>query len=275
LLALIQVLLRKNLAPVWSTYRSWLIIAPLCAIVIFLGRTPFIVAVTLVALFAAREFVVASKLERATSCILYAGIIAIGLRSLASSPIAGVSAVAVALILLLPIFRNRPRNAIRTMSLGAIAFLYLGWMFGHLSRLTSTTNPYGYICFLLFATEINDVAAFTFGKLFGRHVLRSEISPHKTWEGALGALAVSLILPWLLHFSFPSFGAGQLLLAGLIIGVGGQLGDLSISLLKREFGAKDMGSIIPGHGGILDRIDSLIFTAPLFTQMVFYYDALR
>jgi phosphatidate cytidylyltransferase len=111
--------------------------------------------------------------------------------------------------------------------------------------------------------------------LFGRHPLRSEISPNKTWEGALGALAVSMVLPWLLRFSFPFFGVTQLILTGLIVGIGGLLGDLSISVIKRDIGTKDMGAAIPGHGGILDRIDSLIYVAPLFMHMAGYYYRLR
>ncbi|MCI0540128.1 MAG: phosphatidate cytidylyltransferase, partial [Verrucomicrobiales bacterium] len=105
----------------------------------------------------------------------------------------------------------------------------------------------------------------------GRHKLRSNISPNKTWEGAIGALLVSLALPWVLRFSFPHFGPAQLIWAGAIVGIGGQLGDLSISVIKRDIGIKDMGAMIPGHGGILDRIDSLIYTAPLFFHMVNYY----
>ena len=132
------------------------------------------------------------------------------------------------------------------MSLGMVAFIYLGWMFGHLGFLANTPNAYGYLCYVIFATEVNDVAAFTFGKMFGRHPLRSEISPRKTWEGALGALVVSLALPWLLRFSFPFFGPWQLILAGLIVGIGGQLGDLSFSVIKRDLGAKDMGATHPG-----------------------------
>ena len=107
-------------------------------------------------------------------------------------------------------------------------------MFGHLSFLANATNAYGYLLYIIFATEINDVAAFASGKLFGRHSLRSAISPKKTWEGALGALAVSLALPWVLRFSFPHFGPLQLLFAGVIVGVGGQLGDLAISVIKRD-----------------------------------------
>ena len=94
--------------------------------------------------------------------------------------------------------------------------------------------------------ELNDVAAFTCGKLFGRHPLRSNISPKKTWEGSLGALAVSLALPWLMRFSFPHFSAAELVLTGLIVGIAGQLGDLSISVIKRDLGIKDMGAVLGG-----------------------------
>ena len=163
----------------------------------------------------------------------------------------------------IPVLRNRVAagydSELWRMSLGMVAFVLLGWMFGHLAFLANGPNAYGYLCFVIFATEVNDVAAFTFGKMFGRHPLRSEISPRKTWEGALGGLAVALALPWLLRFSFPFFGTWQLILAGLIVGVGGPLGDLSLSVIKRDLGAKDWGASIPGHGGVLDRIDSLIF----------------
>ena len=161
------------------------------------------------------------------------------------------------------------------MSLGIVGFIYIGWMFGHLGFLANAVNAYGYLLYVVFATELSDVAAFTFGRMFGRHPLRSEISPGKTWEGALGALAVSMVLPWLLRFSFPEFGTRELILTGLIVGIGGQLGDLSISVIKRDIGTKDMGALIPGHGGILDRIDSLIYVAPLFMHMAGYYHELR
>ncbi len=274
LLALLQFVFHVELGSVWKTYFSWLVMAPLAALAISAGRGVFVLGVTALALCAAREFARSARLERPTSAVVLAGIIALGASALLApqffSPIA---LVAGAFVLLLPILRNRSGRALPQMSLGLIALCYLGWMFGHLALLADLPHATGYLCFILFATELCDVAAFCFGKIFGRHPLRSEISPRKTWEGALGALAVALLLPWLLRFSFPSFGPVPLLLTGLVVGIGGPLGDLSISLLKRELGAKDMGNAIPGHGGVLDRIDSLLFVAPLFTALVEYYPA--
>jgi phosphatidate cytidylyltransferase len=281
--------LKKEVDSMWQTYRSWLVMAPLALVVVFLGRVPTILGVTLLAIFAFKEFSRASGLYRDwwMTGAVYAGIMTVGIATLMSHPrgyesgpgwygfFVAVPVFAIALILLIPILRNRARGELQRMSLAIVGFVYIGWMFGHLSFFANATNAYGYICYIVFATEVNDVAAFTFGRWLGRHPLRSEISPRKTWEGALGALALSMALPWLLRFSFPFFGPWQLILTGLIVGIGGQLGDLSISVIKRDIGTKDMAATIPGHGGILDRIDSLIYVAPLFMHMAGYYYGLR
>jgi phosphatidate cytidylyltransferase len=175
---------------------------------------------------------------------------------------------AAALFFLVPILRNRVQGQLQAVSLTLLGFVCVGWLFAHLAQLTNVPRPYGYIAFTLFAVQVCDIAAYTTGKLAGRTPLRSNISPRKTVAGGLGHFATAMALPWLLAFSLPGFGHWQKLLAGLIIGIGGQLGDLAISLIKRDVGVKDMGAAIPGHGGLLDRIDSLIFVAPLFVRLV-------
>ena len=281
--------LKKELGAIWKTYRSWLVMASIGLLVVFAGRVPVIVGVTLLSIFGFKEFARSSGLYRDwwMTGAVYAGIVTVGLASLMSQPqglepgpgwyglFVAVPVYAIALILIVPILRNRARGELQRMSLGIVGFVYIGWMFGHLGFLANAANAYGYVIYVIFATELSDIAAFTFGRLFGRRPLRSEISPKKTWEGALGAFALSMALPWLLRFSFPDFGPWQLILAGLIVGIGGQLGDLSISVIKRDIGTKDMGGLIPGHGGILDRIDSLIYVAPLFLHMANYYSKLR
>ena len=180
----------------------------------------------------------------------------------------------IAAILVIPILRNRAKGQLRQAALAILGFVYFGWMFSHLGFLANTPNAYGYLLFLIFAVEINDIAAFTFGKLFGGRKLRENISPNKTVPGSLGAIGVSFTVPWLLSFSFDHFEPFHLILTGLIVGVGGQLGDLVISYIKRDIGIKDMGVVISGHGGILDRVDSMIFVAPIFFHMVRWFHGL-
>src|SRR5580704_4628049 len=253
-LGFLRFLLKRETASMFQTYWSWILMAGIGLVVVFLGRISTIVGVTLLAIFAFKEFARASGLYRDwwMTGAIYAGITAVGVASLMPHPrgqepgtgwygfFVAVPVFAIALILLIPILRNRARGELQKMSLAIVGFIYIGWMFGHLGFLANATNAYGFLCYIIFATELNDVCAFTFGRLFGRHPLRSEISPNKTWEGALGALAVSMALPWLLRFSFPFFGAKQLILTGLIVGIAGLLGDLSISVIKRDIGTKDM-----------------------------------
>jgi len=288
-LGFLRFVLNKETASLFKTYWSWIFMAGIALLVVFLGRIPTIVGITLLAIFAFKEFARASGLYRDwwMTGAVYAGIVTVGIASLIShsrgdEPGTGwygffvaVPVFAIALILLIPILLNRARGELQRMSLAIVGFIYMGWMFGHLGFMANARNAYGFLCFIIFATGLCDVAAFTLGKVFGRHPLRSEISPNKTWEGALGAFVLAMILPWLLRFSFPFFGTRELILTGLIVGIGGQLGDLSISVIKRDIGTKDMAATIPGHDGILDRIDSLIYAAPLFMHMTGYYFLLK
>lgn len=269
LLSAIQFVARRSIGSIWQTYRGWLVMAPLALAVVFAGCVAFFAGVLLVAIFAFREFARASGVNRDGWLV---GVVCGAIVVTTIAPEA--FACAIAAICLVPIARNTFRGELPRIALATLGFVLL-WMFSHLALLANLSNAYGYVCFVIFATQVNDIAAFTFGRLFGRRRLRSEISPNKTWQGALGAFLVSMTLPWLLRFSFPQSGATQLLVTGLIIGIGAQLGDLTVSLFKRDLGVKDMGAAIAGHGGILDRIDSLIFVAPLFFWLANHYDRLR
>jgi len=277
--------LERPVGSVWRIYRGWLVMVPVILGVLLAGRAATIVSVAVLAVFGFKEFARATGLYRDwwMTGAVYLGIVAVGVSSLVRDPwlhvpgwyglFMALPVYVVCLILIVPIARNRTRGQLQNSALAVLGFIYVGWMFSHVGFLANSTHAYGYLLFLLLAVESNDVAAFTSGKLLGRRKLREVISPNKTWGGAIGALAFSMALPWLLWFSFPHFGWLQLVLAGLIVGVGGQLGDLTLSVIKRDLGVKDMGSLIPGHGGLLDRVDSLIFTAPLFFHMVrWFYD---
>lgn len=128
----------------------------------------------------------------------------------------------------------------------------------------------GYVLFLVFLTQINDVFQYIWGKLLGQHKVLPKVSPNKTWEGFVGGVISTVILSYLLAPVLTGLSEIHAVCAGLIIGFGGFLGDISISALKRDLNKKDTGSLIPGHGGIMDRIDSLTYTAPLFFHFVYY-----
>jgi len=129
-----------------------------------------------------------------------------------------------------------------------------------------------WIFFLLAVAFANDTGAFYFGRLFGRHRLYPSISPNKTWEGAVGGLLISLIVSlfFLRATVFQPVGPSILILV-LCLVVAGQVGDLVESMLKRNHNTKDSGVILPGHGGILDRIDGILFSIPvLYLYLSFY-----
>ncbi|MCE2396266.1 phosphatidate cytidylyltransferase [Candidatus Poribacteria bacterium] len=182
---------------------------------------------------------------------------------------------ALALTLLLPfsyqIFRDKIDVAFLSVASTLLGVIYIGWAFGyHLILLRGISDAgRGLIFFLLVTVWLGDTAAYLFGKRFGRHKLRPTISPGKTIEGTiagivfgtLGGFGVwSFFLQDILSFS-------HALILGVLLGAVSQLSDLSESVIKRSANVKDSGDLIPGHGGLLDRCDSLIFSAPA----LYYY----
>lgn len=126
------------------------------------------------------------------------------------------------------------------------------------------------VLFLVVLTQLNDVAQFLWGKALGRRKVVPTVSPGKTVEGFVGGVATTLALALLVAPYLTPLTRPQAVAAGLIVGVAGFIGDVVISALKRDLGIKDSGTLLPGHGGILDRIDSLTYTAPLFFHLMWY-----
>jgi len=146
--------------------------------------------------------------------------------------------------------------------------IYLGWLVSHFVALRGLDYGREWVVFALFVTFISDSTAYFVGRALGRHRMAPTISPRKTWEGAvggvIGAILTSFILQWWLGLPIGYVGIGILAAA---VSVFGQIGDLMASLFKRNSGAKDSGQAIPGHGGFLDRIDSVIFAG----LVVYFY----
>lgn len=131
----------------------------------------------------------------------------------------------------------------------------------------------GLILFLAILNQGNDVAQYVWGKMFGKHKIVPDVSPKKTWEGFLGGVGTTMVMAVLLHSFLTPFSIPFALFVGAMLAVTGFIGDVTFSAMKRDLKIKDAGALIPGHGGILDRIDSLSLSAPLFFHTVrfFYY----
>ena len=146
--------------------------------------------------------------------------------------------------------------------------LYIGWLLSHFVALRGLESGRDWVLFALFVTFASDSAAYFIGRAWGRHPLAPDISPKKTREGAIGGIAgaiiASLLLVMLLDLPI-SYGAAILL--SIAVSVFGQIGDLFESLFKRNMGVKDSGNAMPGHGGFLDRMDSIVFAG----VVVYYY----
>ena len=165
-------------------------------------------------------------------------------------------------------------KACGTIHWGLMTTVYaLGYLMMYLA-LPVGKNPaggdVGLLLFILFITVFNDFAQYVWGKSIGKHKIIPKISPNKTWEGFIGGIITTAALTAIFGPYLTPLTLKQSIFAGIALAVAGFLGDVTMSAIKRDIGVKDTGNLLPGHGGILDRLDSLIFTAPLFFHYVVY-----
>lgn len=156
-------------------------------------------------------------------------------------------------------------NSLPSSAIAVLATTYVGMLSGSLIRLHNDF-PEGYklVFFLLLVVWLGDSGAYYVGKQFGKHKLSPRISPKKTVEGLIGGITASIIAAVVIHFTFfPAFPILHAVIAGVLLSVAGVIGDLAESMWKRSADVKDSGTLIPGHGGFLDRFDSILFTAPI------------
>ena len=149
------------------------------------------------------------------------------------------------------------------LSIIFLGFFYIPFLLGHVSLLFELPHGRQWVFLVLLIVMCSDTLAYFVGTWLGCHKLYPAISPKKSIEGSLGGLAGGLLAAYLARMFFcPFLTAVDCVLLGLFLGVLGQIGDLFESMLKRSFGVKDSGALVPGHGGILDRLDSLLFAFP-------------
>ena len=159
-------------------------------------------------------------------------------------------------------------QGIETMAVTLFGLIYVAWLGNFITRI-NFASPRGryFIMLLVVATKFTDMGAYIVGSLMGRHKMIPRISPKKTWEGTIGGVAFAVggafLCRWVMPVEMAQLTNVHAVIVGLLLGVAAVIGDLAESLIKREAGVKDSSTILPGHGGCLDMIDSLLFTAPL------------
>ncbi len=161
-------------------------------------------------------------------------------------------------------------DALGSVAVTFFGAFFIGFLLGYLVALKSTGSESGKDLIFLLAVTVwaGDTCAYYVGKNFGKHPFAPRVSPKKTWEGFLGCVAGSLIAATIASFTFIHRIQGfHVIVIGLLVPIVGQLGDLCESAIKRGAKIKDSSQILPGHGGMLDRIDSILFNAPL----IYYY----
>jgi phosphatidate cytidylyltransferase len=177
------------------------------------------------------------------------------------------------------VIKGSTNDISKSMSVLPTQLMLTVFSLSHLAFLLSLPHIQGFnpggrglLLFIVFMTEINDVFQFTWGKILGRHKIIPKISPNKTWEGFIGGILTTTLLGYYLRFLTP-FSPTEALIISFIIGCSGFIGDIVVSAVKRDIGLKDTGKMIPGHGGLLDRIDSLSVTSVIFFHIVYnlYY----
>jgi phosphatidate cytidylyltransferase len=174
-----------------------------------------------------------------------------------------------AALLLIPasyVFSRKPlEDSLPSSAVAVLATTYVGMLTGSLIRLRHDF-PEGWklVFFLLLVVWLGDSGAYYVGKKFGKHKLSPRISPKKTIEGLAGGMTTSIIAAIVIHFTFfRSFPLHHAIIAGVLLSFAGVVGDLAESMWKRSADVKDSGTLLPGHGGFLDRFDSILFTAPI------------
>lgn len=169
------------------------------------------------------------------------------------------------------IISNHLVKAIADLSITFFGIFYIAFLLSHIILIRNQVEGREWVLFLILTVWAGDIIALFSGTLFGKHKLYPKISPNKTYEGLLGAIMGSVVIGLVFaSFFLPSLDKGTCLLVTGGIGILGQLGDFTESMLKRSAQVKDSGGLLPGHGGILDRIDSFLFAAPFLYYLLPY-----
>jgi phosphatidate cytidylyltransferase len=259
----------------WTT---WCVLVPVLLMPILLGALPTILAGSVLSVLCYREYARATGLFRYKSLDMaaVAGIAGVNFAILDHyyRLFVALTPLIVALMVAIGILSDHPKGYLQRLCLAVLGFSMFGCWLGHFTYFANDAKYRPILLWILLGVECNDIFAYLSGRLLGRRKLCPNTSPNKTIEGAVGALVLTTVLVASVgHFVFRGEAMDtpfRLCALGALFSIAGQFGDLLFSSIKRDLGIKDLGALLPGHGGLLDRFDSLILVAPVVFHVVNY-----
>ncbi len=242
------------------------ILIPLVGLMVYLGEWPFAAAIALVGLLAGYEYLaLLRRLDLHPSFPLALLLLLCAIAD-AQWPTLGILQWAlwpgVALLLAEQVFRRNRPGSLASWAAAFAGALYVGLGLSYFVRLRAMDQGLVWVAVVLIGTWVSDSGAYFVGVAMGKRRLAPEISPKKSWEGVWGGLVTGVATVWAMAWLLLGLPHWQGILMGLALVIAATLGDLTESVIKRQAGVKDSGALIPGHGGMLDRVDSLLFVAP-------------
>lgn len=263
-------------------WRSWLVITPIILGSILLGACWTILVVGLISLFSYREYSRATGLfrEKVISLIVVMGIVLVTFAGFDNwyRMFMAMTPLTVSIILMVALFADRPRGYIQRTALGVLGFTLLGSGLGHLGFMANDQNYRPLVLLVLVSAEMNDLFVYLTEKMIRSRPLCPNTDPNRTVAGAIGGVILTTLLVYFLGretFRGTSLDSTwHLLTLGFVISVVGQLGDLVFSSIRQDLGIKDFDITIPGHGGLLDRIGSLVPVASVVFHYVNYFNSI-
>lgn len=262
----------------WDRYRSWIWLALWILVPILAGAFWAIIAVAVLSFLCYREYARITGLfrERTISFIVVIGILLVAFAIIDNwyRLFLALFPLTIGLIASAALIADQPKGYIQRVGLGVFGYGLFGCGLGHLGYIANDWNYRPMLLLIICAVELNDIFAYICGHLFGHRKFVPHTSPNKTLGGALGAIVLTTLLVAIIaHMVWRDTTLDmpiRLIGLGVIVSVVGQFGDLMLSSIKRDLGLKDTAKVIPGHGGFLDRFDSLILVAPAVFHYVNY-----
>lgn len=268
-----------HMAAAWASVKSWFFVAPLLITVFGLPSPWPLVFLVLVGIFSAKTFYQMVGIYHRSWFVwaTYLFLAAIGYatyrRFHAAYDIAPM--VFLGLISLIPILRNSATHMIQYMALSLMAFIFFGWSFMHLGRLLMIDGGVLLVIYLYILTEVSENISLAASRLIGRVKPFSKISVRVTLEGVVISVILSLLLAWGMRHLLPDRSEQFWIAAGLTAAIFGRLGDLILSVIRKDLGIKNSGVFIFGRGDILSRVDKLIFVGPMYYYIFIFLNRMH